>query len=213
MANAIIAPPEGNCYTRIVKVTKEQSAKNRQALVRAATKLFRERGIDGVGVADISKEAGLTHGALYAQFSSKEELAAEALKDGLKRGYDSLVRSAEGAEFPAAAYLDTYLSKAHRDQPARGCSIAASGSELARQDKKTSVVLGDAFDRTIALFESSMKKSPLSASAHERAIAIAVSEIGALIVSRALAKGAPALSEEVLAATRRVLGEIAGEKH
>jgi AcrR family transcriptional regulator len=61
-----------------MKVTKEKATENRAALVRAASRLFRERGIDGVGVAEISKKAGLTHGALYAQFPSKEALAAEA---------------------------------------------------------------------------------------------------------------------------------------
>ena len=59
-----------------LKVTKEKATENRAALVHAAGRLFRERGIDGVGVAEISKKAGLTHGALYAQFPSKEALAA-----------------------------------------------------------------------------------------------------------------------------------------
>ena len=211
MANAIIASGEMSCYNWIVKVTKEQAAKNRQALIRAASKLFREHGIDGVGVAEISKEAGLTHGALYAQFSSKEELAAEALKDGLERGFESLISRAQASPDSIASYLDTYLSKAHRDQLARGCAIAASASELARQDKATSCVLADGLQRTIAAFESALGKSPVNASQRERALAIAASEIGALVVARALAKGAPKLSEEVLSATRRVLGEIAGE--
>jgi AcrR family transcriptional regulator len=61
-----------------MKVTKEKATENRAALLRAASRLFQERGIDGVGVAEISKKAGLTHGALYAQFPSKEALAAEA---------------------------------------------------------------------------------------------------------------------------------------
>jgi TetR/AcrR family transcriptional regulator, transcriptional repressor for nem operon len=212
VANTIIVPGRNSRYNGIVKVTKEQAAKNRRALVRAASKLFRERGIDGVGVADISKEAGLTHGALYAQFASKEELAAEALKDGLERGRDWLIGHADGADSPISAYLDAYLSKTHRDQMSRGCSIAASASELARQDKKMSGILAGGIAGTVELFESSLGKSPLKASARERAIAIAVSEIGALAIARALAKGDPKFSEEVLSATRKVLGEIAGEK-
>jgi TetR/AcrR family transcriptional repressor of nem operon len=195
-----------------VKVTKEQAAKNRRALVRAASKLFKERGIDGVGVAEISKEAGLTHGALYAQFSSKEELAAEALKEGLERGYGWVLEQTRDTADPVIAYLDAYLSKAHRDQIGRGCAIAASGSELARQDKATSTVLADGFKQTIDACESELGTSKVNASDRERAIAIAASAIGALVVSRALAKGAPKLSDEVLTATRRVLAEIAGKK-
>ncbi len=212
MATTIIASSLRSCYTRIVKVTKEQAAKNREALVRAAGKLFRERGIDGVGVAEISKEAGLTHGALYAQFSSKEELAAEALKDWLERSFESAWNRAEESSDAIASYLDAYLSKAHRDQIARGCAISASASELARQDKATSCVLADGLKRTIAAFEPALGKSPLKASQRERALAIVASEIGAIVIARALAKGAPKLSEEVLTATRRVLGEVAGEK-
>ncbi len=73
-----------------LKVTKEKAAENRAALVQAAAHLFRERGIDGVGVAEISKTAGLTHGALYAQFSSKEALAAEAFASAFKGGLEQI---------------------------------------------------------------------------------------------------------------------------
>ena len=66
-----------------MKVTKEKSAENRAALVETAARLFRERGIDGVGVAEISKASGLTHGALYGQFPSKQALVAEALTHGM----------------------------------------------------------------------------------------------------------------------------------
>ena len=80
-----------------MKVTKQQAAANRAALVQAADRLFRERGIDGVGVAEISKRAGLTHGALYAQFSSKEALAAEALAYGIDRRHARLMSDATDA--------------------------------------------------------------------------------------------------------------------
>src|SRR5260370_42546391 len=74
-----------------LKVTTEKAAENRAALVQAAGRLFRERGINGVGVAEISKTAGLTHGALYGQFQSKDALAAEALAQGFKHAYARLV--------------------------------------------------------------------------------------------------------------------------
>src|SRR5258708_14488391 len=75
---------------RSMKVTKEKSAENRAALTRTASRLFQERGIDGVGVAEISKAAGLTHGALYAQFPSKQALPAEALAHRLARSDASM---------------------------------------------------------------------------------------------------------------------------
>src|SRR6202021_840719 len=79
-----------------VKVTKEKATENRAALVKAAGRLFRERGIDGVGVAEISKQAGLTHGALYAQFPSKEALAAEAFAAASQEGWQQVRAHGDG---------------------------------------------------------------------------------------------------------------------
>src|ERR1700693_2853290 len=101
-----------------LKVTKEKAAENRAALVQAAGRLFRERGIDGVGVAEISKEARLTHGALYAQFPSKEALAAEAFASGLKPGLEQMTADREGRSGTLTDFLDDYLSVDHRDNMA-----------------------------------------------------------------------------------------------
>ena len=188
-----------------MKVTREQSAQNRAALIAAASKLFREQGIDGVGVADISREAGLTHGALYAQFSSKEELAAEALAHGMSQ-IAGKMRSRAGEDGTLEDYLRAYLQKSHRDRLTTGCPLAASGSEVARQDKAVSRSFTDGFKQMAGELE--LKLATGSASARERALAIAAAEIGALIVARGVAKADPRLSEEVLNATRRVLAEL-----
>ena len=72
-----------------MKVTREQAAQNRERIVEAAAQLFRERGFDGIGVADLMKEAGLTHGGFYGQFSSKEDLIAEASARALAGSYEN----------------------------------------------------------------------------------------------------------------------------
>ncbi len=194
-----------------MKVTKERSAQNRRALVRAAGKLFREHGIDGVGVAEIGKEAELTHGALYAQFPSKEALAAEALADGLERSYTRFV-SAKGARPKIGDYLDWFVNKRHRDNLAQGCAMAASGSEIARHDKSVSRSFAEGFERSARAIEAAVQGASISATARERALMIAVGEIGAIVIARGVAKANPRLSEEVLTACRRVLGEIGGER-
>ena len=195
-----------------VKVTKEKSAENRRALVRAASKLFRQHGIDGVGVADVAKEAGLTHGALYAQFRSKDDLAAEALADALARSYERTITSAKSDDPSIGWLLDYFITRRHRDNIATGCAIAASGCEIARQDKGVSRSLAQGFVRMAHLLEKAVQPSFACATARERALTIAVAEIGALIVARGVAKSNPQLSDEVLAASRRVLGEIGGER-
>lgn len=193
-----------------MKVTKEKAAENRQALVRTAGKLFRQHGINGVGVADIGKEAGLTHGALYAQFPSKEALAAEALSDALARSYARMVASGNEAEPTIGEYLDYYINKRHRDNLANGCAMSASGSEVARQGKSVSRSFADGFDRMARALEKSLQKTPLHATARERALTIAAAEIGVVIVARAVAKADPSLSEEILSSARHALGEVGG---
>jgi TetR/AcrR family transcriptional repressor of nem operon len=178
--------------------------------VRAASKLFRQHGISGVGVADIGKEAGLTHGALYAQFPSKEALAAEALTDAFARSYTRMAACGKDGEPTIGEYLDYYINKRHRDNLASGCAIAASGSEIARHGKSVSRSFVDGFDRMVRMLEKAVQKSPLHATARERALTMAAAQIGALVVSRAVAKADPSLSEEVLSAARRVLGEVGG---
>lgn len=194
-----------------MKVTKEKAAENRRALVRASSKLFREHGIDGVGVAEIGKEAGLTHGALYAQFPSKDALAAEALADGLERSYARMIACSKDAAPTIGDYLDWYINKRHRDSIAKGCAMAASGSEVARQDRSVSRSFAEGFDRMARAIETVLDDTPISATARERALTLAAAEIGTIIVARGVAKSNPSLSAEILSASRRVLGEVGGE--
>lgn len=206
-----------------MKVTKEQAVAHRAALVRAAARLFRERGIDGVGVAEICKSAGLTHGALYAQFPSKEALAAEALAYGLDRSYAHLTAAATDDRQPTLtayldAYLDAYLAPQHRDDLAGGCPMAASASEIARQDEAISAQFSDGFDRTVAAIQRMLgpKKAAAataesSAATRQRARAIAAAMIGGIAAARAVRKARPDLSDDILTAVRQVLGEVGGE--
>jgi TetR/AcrR family transcriptional repressor of nem operon len=201
-----------------MKVTKEQAAANRAALVQAASRLFRERGIDGVGVAEICRAAGLTHGALYAQFTSKEALAAEALAYGLDRSYALLAAATEAARDdhkpPLAAYLDAYLAPRHRDDLAGGCAMAASASEIARQDEVISAQFSAGFERTVAAIQGLLEASTAQTSpavARQRAVAIAAAMIGGIAVARGVRKARPQLSDEIVMAVRQVLGEVGGE--
>lgn len=192
-----------------MKVTKAQSEKNRIALIRAAGRLFREHGVDGVGVAEIGKEAGLTHGALYAQFGSKDALVSEAFADSMARRAVVANRAVAEKGLDLAAHLGAFLSERHRDNRATGCAITASASELARQDRAVSEAFVVAFDTIVETLARVLADSRGAASARERSIAIAAGEIGGVVLARAALKADPALSSEILAACRSVFGTLA----
>jgi TetR/AcrR family transcriptional repressor of nem operon len=195
-----------------MRVTKEKVTQNRAALVQAAARLFRERGIDGVGVAEISKRAGLTHGALYAQFPSKEALAAEAFAAALKPGLEKMTANRAGRPATLADFLDEYLSFDHRDNLAGGCPMSASASEIARQDKIVGERFTDGFEQLAALIEPSLGASPLKADTRQRALAMTAAMIGGVAASRAIAKADAKLSNQILRAVRQIVGEIGGEE-
>jgi TetR/AcrR family transcriptional repressor of nem operon len=187
-----------------MKISKDKAAENRVALVKAAGRLFRERGIDGVGVAEISKAAGLTHGALYAHFASKEALAAEALADELKCSNTRIAALGGSGRAGLPAFLDYYLSKPHLADIAGGCAIAASASEIARQDAALSTSFAEGLDGMVDGVLQLMG-GPGSAAQRERALAITAAAIGAMAVARGLAKSRPAMADEVLLAVRKLL--------
>ena len=194
-----------------MKVSKEQVAQNREALLQAAARLFRERGIDGVGVAEICKVAGLTHGALYAQFPSKEVLAAEALAEGAAHANGWMTARLQGREPTLADHLDAYLSSQHRDNLGGGCAMAASASEIARQPEDVSVAFSDGFNELVGIIERTLAKSGTAAERRQRALAITAAMIGGVAAARATAKASPALSDDILVAMRRLLDDVGGE--
>jgi TetR/AcrR family transcriptional regulator, transcriptional repressor for nem operon len=109
-----------------------QTTKKHEKILKEAARLFRECGFDGAGVAEIMKAAGLTHGAFYAHFPSKEALEAEAVECAFAQSDDRIYALTANARDPKRVFLDNYLSAAHRDHPGSGCAIAALGPEIAR---------------------------------------------------------------------------------
>jgi TetR/AcrR family transcriptional repressor of nem operon len=205
MAIAIFSACEAGA---IMKVSKEKAAENRAALISTAARLFRERGIDGVGVAEIGREAGLTHGALYAHFPSKEALAAEALAYGIER--NSAAISAANLHDDLALALDHYLSAPHRDDIATGCALAASAGEVPRQEESVSACFSDGIARMVARVEALLDAPGSRKHRHARALTMVSAMIGGLIIARGASKASPELSDDILASVRHVVGELGG---
>ncbi len=128
-----------------MKVSKAQVQENRARIVEVASVLFRERGYDGVGVADLMAAAGLTHGGFYKHFRSKADLMAEAAAEGLAQS------AANTADIDVVAFVNQYLSRQHRDTPGNGCTMAALCGDAARQPESIKAVFADGIERQLAV--------------------------------------------------------------
>ena len=183
----IMPQPEPNARTAAKEASHER-------IVSAAARAIRRSGYDGTSVADIMKEAGLTHGAFYAHFASREAMLAEAAD---RAGAESVAASARvmatmPPEKALASLLRAYLSKEHVAQAELGCPAAALGSEMPRQ---APAVRRAATRRIKEMIDLVARQSPDwgQAGAHQRALATVATMVGALVLARAVDE--PALSD------------------
>jgi TetR/AcrR family transcriptional repressor of nem operon len=187
-----------------VRVSKEKSAENRRRVLTAAARLFRENGIDSSGVDAITERAGLTHGAFYSQFDSKEAVAAEAILLALDGSRHLFQHAAEGKNRrkALATIVDAYLACAHRDSPGDGCVIAALGPDIARQPNRVRDAFTRGLKKSLALL-ADLVPGQTGPRRYEEAMATLACLAGALILARAVNEAA--LSRRILeAAARRV---------
>ena len=186
-----------------MRVSRAEAAQNRERIIEVAAKLFRERGFDGIGVADLMKSAGLTHGGFYGHFASKEDLMAQACARALERSLDAMHQVAVHGDGNAlSAVASAYLSPQHRDHPGEGCTLAALGAEAARHGSPVRGAFTQAVHTAIGAL-TELVPGESGQAKRERALATYASMIGALILARAVDD--PELSEEVL---RSVLASI-----
>jgi TetR/AcrR family transcriptional regulator, transcriptional repressor for nem operon len=188
-----------------MKVSREQAAENRERIVEVAAKLFRERGFDGIGVADLMKSAGLTHGGFYGHFASKEDLATQACGRALDKSLQ--IWSAEIEKAPGEAFsklVDIYLSEDHRDGPGSGCLVAALGSDIGRQAPPIRRVVTKGIH---ALVGQLMRLVPGKSKSARRRIALSdfAAMVGAVTIARAVDD--PELSKDVLDAVASLISD------
>ena len=112
--------------------SQADKAESHDRIVQVAAARFRENGIGGIGVADLMKDAGLTHGGFYRHFASRDELVAEAIERALSEGARAVAAVAKVPDRPLAALLDAYLSTAHRDALATSCAVTTLAADVAR---------------------------------------------------------------------------------
>ena len=169
------------------RVSQKQAQLNRQRVVEVAAALFRERGLHGVGVADIMASAGLTHGGFYGQFASKDALAVEALESALR----------EDRRGDADTIVATYLSEGHVRAPGQGCPLAALANDVSREAPGSPV--RSAFTRGVEGLAAILAGLTPKASRdrrRQRSLASLSTLVGAIVLARAVDD--QALAKELL---------------
>jgi len=194
-----------------MKVSKAQVQENRARIVAMASVLFRERGYDGVGVAELMAAAGLTHGGFYKHFKSKADLMAEAA------AYSLAQSATQTAGIDVMAFVNHYLSRQHRDSAGDGCTMAALCGDAARQPESIKAVFAAGVERQLAVLENDKRgeDDTRGEDAKRAARAMTINNIahavGAIILSRACPDDSP-LADEILEVCRtRILSQYEQE--
>jgi AcrR family transcriptional regulator len=168
---------------------RTKKEETRERILRAAARAIRRHGYEGVGVADVMKEAGLTHGGFYAHFESRDALLAAAADQAGAESIENLTRGIAAAKpgQELMALIDTYLSDRHVAAPEQGwgCAIAAAGSEVPRQQAEVRRAASRRIKDLIGLIERQFPEWGRGA-AHDKAMGIAATVVGALVLARAV---------------------------
>jgi TetR/AcrR family transcriptional regulator, transcriptional repressor for nem operon len=184
-----------------MRYSKEHKLETHARIVKKASVRLRERGAHGIGVADLMKDAGLTHGGFYAHFDSREALLIEAFAYAMDRGTERWRKVAEQTppEKRFATIVQSYLTPVHRDDPGRGCTIPTLGAEIARESPKTRRAFAAKLEQMIDMLADQIPDQPRKA-ARKRAMAAIATMMGTLVLARIAGSGE--FSDEILGAGR-----------
>lgn len=179
-----------------MRVSRIQAAENRQSVINVASRLFRDRGFDGIGLIELMKGAGLTKGAFYKQFASKEDLAAQASGRALEDASGRWTAAAAAhPEDPLGAVMALYLSDGHRNERLDGCPIVALGSDAARQGPEVKASFEAGIRAHLDVLEQMIAETA-DKDTRGRAMAILSMMVGAMTLSRAV--NDPELAQAIL---------------
>lgn len=188
--------------------SREKAERHKAHVIDVAGILFRERGFNGIGVSDLMKSAGLTHGGFYANFASKDELCLQAFVAAIEKSVVRLNAFGTPRTPDALANLVRfYLSESHRDDLGHGCPLAALGAEVARGNSDLKVAFKDGVDKHVELIRS-LFADPDCPAAEKKASLAVVTMLGALVASRAVDDNG--ISKQILEiAAEAILSDVA----
>lgn len=177
-----------------MKISKEQAQQNHDRVVETAARLFREHGLDGIGVGELMKHAGFTHGGFYNHFASKEALVVKAVDRAFRQRAADLTPG-HGID----KILRDYLSDEHLNQSGESCPVVSLGSDAAFQTEEVKAVFGEGIKALICTYDCALGDRPTLSHESRRALAMNVlaKAVGAVVMARAMPAGDP-LSHEIL---------------
>src|SRR5215216_5514885 len=148
-----------------MRYSKEHKQETHARIVKRASIMLREKGAHGIGVADLMKEAGLTHGGFYAHFDSREALVIEAFAYAMDRSTERWRKMAETTppDKRLATIIESYLTPIHRDDPGHGCAVPTLGAEIARESLKTRKAFSAKLEQMIGLLADEIPGPPAAA--------------------------------------------------
>jgi TetR/AcrR family transcriptional regulator, transcriptional repressor for nem operon len=186
-------------------VTRKQAVHNRERILATAERLFRQKGVEAIGLAELMKEAGFTQGGFYNHFASKEALVSEVIGKAVEGGQRQLgaaiAKSRRIGADPTIRQIRWYLSPAHRDDIDCGCPIAGFAGEAPHLSKAAQASYAEALKQTfneIAEMLLEQDSNLTREEAHARAISLYSHMVGSLVLSRAVSASQPALADEIL---------------
>ena len=188
-----------------MRLTKEQAEQNRQLIVETASRMFRLHGMENVAVADVMKESGFTHGGFYNHFNSKDELAAEAIASAFDIEAGNLSETLACGKYPQeslSSFVARYLSPPHRDAKSGGCPASALAVDAARYGKPVQTAFVKGIETYLDIIAAQLGGDE---EARQQAIALFSGLVGAMMLSRAVKKSDPILSDELLSSARKIL--------
>jgi TetR/AcrR family transcriptional repressor of nem operon len=180
-----------------MRYSERHKAQTHQRILDEASRRFRRDGIGATGVQALMEAVGLTHGAFYAHFASKDALVEEVLRS-IARDAGNPAAAAIASDDPLRTFIDVYLTPLHRDTPEIGCPLPTMSLELAQRGTPSPETDSMVVDRLEAL-----ERALARADAGDQSVAMLASLVGALVLARSVAD--PALSDRILDATRRWL--------
>jgi TetR/AcrR family transcriptional repressor of nem operon len=195
-----------------MRYSKEHKFQTHARIVKKASVKLREKGAHGIGVADLMKDAGLTHGGFYAHFDSRDALVIEAFTHAMDRSTAKWRKLSDETpvEKRLSKIVNTYLAPVHRDDPGQGCAVPALAAEIARESAKTRRVFSRRMEQMIDMLADQFHGVPRKA-ARQQAMAALATMMGSLVMARVA--GTSEFSDEILKSGRdAVLGRASPAK-